>query len=223
MASRGATGSDAAPACRRRQGLLGAALVRKAPRPTSRTIATCPSDPIPDRSIAIRACSVRRRATSSSLRDLTTTTGTADGTRSGGHHARADDNGQRNPGNKGLQFVVTVLDDTGVKRELLSLDATTIECVTTLPPAAAADVDLTPASSTSSRLVNQRSHRRLGLSRPDRRATGLGHLAGVGSRECDIECRLHKCSVGMDRDEQRTQRDDHAKSRTGLAAPITTR
>jgi prepilin-type N-terminal cleavage/methylation domain-containing protein len=39
-----------------------------------------------------------------------------------------------NPGNKGLQFVVTVLDESGVQRELLSLDATTSNVVTTLPP-----------------------------------------------------------------------------------------
>jgi prepilin-type N-terminal cleavage/methylation domain-containing protein len=38
-----------------------------------------------------------------------------------------------NPGNKGLQFVVTVLDEHGVQRELLSLDATTSNVHTTLP------------------------------------------------------------------------------------------
>lgn len=42
-------------------------------------------------------------------------------------------NGQ--PGNKGLQFVVTVFDENGVQRELLSLDATTTNVRTTLPPA----------------------------------------------------------------------------------------
>jgi hypothetical protein len=39
-----------------------------------------------------------------------------------------------NPGFKGIQFVVTVLDENGVQRELLSLDATTSNVHSTLPP-----------------------------------------------------------------------------------------
>jgi len=38
-------------------------------------------------------------------------------------------------GSKGIQFVVTVVDPSGAKRELLSLDATTSNVVSTLPPA----------------------------------------------------------------------------------------
>ena len=37
------------------------------------------------------------------------------------------------PGTKGVQFVVLILDEDGVQRELLSLDATTTNVVTTLP------------------------------------------------------------------------------------------
>ncbi len=53
------------------------------------------------------------------------------------------------PGNKGLQFAVLIYDDFGVQRELLSLDATTTNVRTTLPPSSG-----TPTGNNSGPIAN---------------------------------------------------------------------